>query len=185
MLLPFVMDAQGAFLPRDPEFNPTIREKKNKKKQHQSEAGQAAPRRSKRRRDQDDAGSRQPTSPPPPSLTRTFSSSTIRGPYPCADPTRAFSKLFDQGAPPKRGGTRLSCEEGLIIRLSKLATNPHGNGQKPFNRWLSPKAAAGLLAAETYRRMARACIIHSARAAVTAMRRHRGNIAHGFVSAPN
>jgi len=98
----------------------------------------------------------------------------------CADPTAAFRALFDRPTPPKRGGIRLSCEEGLIIRLAKLATDAHG--RKPFNRWLAPSAAAGMLASETYRRVAHAAIIDSAKIALASMRRHRYNTDHGHVT---
>ena len=120
----------------------------------------------------------------PPRLRRTPSSYITRGPHQCTDPKAAFKTLFDHGVPPRRGGTKLSCEEGLIIRLSKLATAEDGNGRKPFNRWIAPAAAAGLLTSETYRRVARACIVRTARSALKSMRRHRRRRAHNSVPAP-
>ena len=56
-----------------------------------------------------------------------------------------------------------------------------GPGSQPFNRMMAPSAAAGLMASQTYRQFARACILHSARAALSAMRWHRGRKDHGAV----
>ena len=47
---------------------------------------------------------------------------------------------------------------------------------------MAPTAAAGMLASETYRRVAHAAIIDSAKIALTSMRRHRCNTDHGHVT---
>ena len=47
--------------------------------------------------------------------------------------------------------------EGLIIRLARLATDPDGGGKKAFNHMNDHHVSAGLLARQTYRRLARTC----------------------------
>ena len=41
------------------------------------------------------------------------------GPWISTEPGRIFKKLFTSGSAPARGGTTLSKEEGLIIKLAK------------------------------------------------------------------
>ena len=145
LLLPFAMESHGGFHPRDPNYNPEWQ-----------------PRSRKRRREPEDtAGDRDDNKP------------AKIGPFASAQPKAAFAAIFDGGNSPQRGGSHLSCEEGLIIRLSKLATDPEGDGFKPFNILNEHSVSAGMLARQTYRKLARVCIIHSARATLKAMRRSR------------
>ena len=90
-----------------------------------------------------------------------------------------FKAVFGtDGKPKARGNTVLSCEEGLVIKLARLATHQRRVGA--LDATLTHKAAAGMLAAQTYRRLAHACMVHGARGARKGMARHREGVFHGF-----
>ena len=96
-------------------------------------------------------------------------------PYDCTHPDRILEALFG-GVPPGRGSSRLSREEGLVLRLAARATARSGKGRKAFDRTLTDSAAAGMLASHTYRDIAHACIVGTARSALQAMEKHRDRI---------
>ena len=154
ILLPFAVDSHGAFCPRDPDYNPEWQPRSPKRK-------------------------RSLVAEP---ISHADDKPGKIGPFSSTQPKTTFSTIFDDDSPPRRGRSRLSCEEGLIIRLSKLATDPEGNGFKPFNLLNRHSASAGMLARQTYRKLARVCIIHSARATLKAMRRSRAFNDHGSVA---
>ena len=97
-------------------------------------------------------------------------------PFNCTQPDTILKALFN-GAPPGRGRSRLSREEGLVLMLSSRAT-AGVKGIKAFDRTYSDKAAAGLLASHTYRDLAHQCIKYSARSACQAMEKHRDRTIH-------
>jgi hypothetical protein len=93
-------------------------------------------------------------------------------PYDCTHPDTILKALFN-GAPPGRGKSRLSREEGLVLRLAARATASGGKGRKAFDRTLTDSAAAGMLASHTYRDIAHSCIVGTARSVIQAMEKHR------------
>jgi hypothetical protein len=99
-------------------------------------------------------------------------------PYRATNPRTISKSLFPEGSPPVRGGSVLSKEEGLIIALARRATLKSGRGIGAFDQTLFDVAAAGMLTTHTYRNVAHACIRHSARATIQAMKRHRARANH-------
>ena len=95
-------------------------------------------------------------------------------------PPALFDKLFGSKTPPGRGKTNLSVEEGLIIRLAGMATNPmRAASIGLFDRTLAPSTAQGMLTAQVYRQIAYACIVHGALGSSKALRRFRRSVAVG------
>ena len=99
-------------------------------------------------------------------------------PYRATDPKLICKKLFEDGAPPVRGGSVLSKEEGLVIALARRATLRGGKGMGAFDQTLFDSAAAGMVSAHTYRNIAHTCIRFSAKATIQAMKRHRDRSNH-------
>ena len=94
-------------------------------------------------------------------------------------PPRSLNKKLFGKAAPARGKTALSVEQGLIIKLAACATDVKRKGAVGlFDRTLRESTARGMLAAQVYREIAHACIVHSARAARASMKRHSQE-AHG------
>ena len=86
-----------------------------------------------------------------------------------------LNKLLFGAAPPRRGKTALSVEQGLILRLAAraAASSVRAGAVGLFDRTLRHSEAKGMLAAQVYREISHACIVRSARAALTGMSRHR------------
>ena len=94
-------------------------------------------------------------------------------------PRRLNKKLFGK-APPARGKTALSVEQGLIIKLAACATDVTRVGTIGlFDRTLKQSTARGMLAAQVYREIAHVCIVRSARAARASVKRHRQEVLEG------
>lgn len=94
-------------------------------------------------------------------------------------PPRALNKKLFGGAPPARGKTALSVEQGLTIKLAACATDVSRTGAIGlFDRTLRHSAAKGVLAAQVYmyREIAHACIVRTARAARASVKRHRQEV---------
>ena len=94
-------------------------------------------------------------------------------------PMMLNKKLFGK-APPARGKTALSVEQGLIIKLAACATDVTRIGTIGlFDQTLRQSTARGMLAAQVYREIAHACIVRSARAARASVKRHRQEVLEG------
>ena len=72
--------------------------------------------------------------------------------------------------PPTRGTLALSVEEGLLRKLARSATEHNAAGTGIMDATVSPATAAGMLAAQTYRRIAYHAIRARARASLASLR---------------
>ena len=79
--------------------------------------------------------------------------------------------IFGETAkPPKRGTLALSVEEGLLCKLARSATEHNAAGAGIMDATISPATAAGMLAAQAYRRIAYNAIRARARASLASLR---------------